>query len=142
MDQTITKYNPLRGNCFQYKVPTELLRKQCLLNVTGPPALTGECFRFAVLAGLHTNENHVGSIPWNDLQPYRTMLSFEGLEGNGKHMPVSDIPKFEALNTISVNVYGYEKCVFPIYVSTTYNPTRHVNLLLMSELEETENVSS
>ena len=60
MDQTITKYTPPRGNCFGYKLPTELLRKLCLLNVIGPEALTGGCFRFAVLAAFHTAKNMSG----------------------------------------------------------------------------------
>ena len=44
MEQTITKFRPLGGSFMLYKLPETLLRKRCLLNVTGPPELDGYCF--------------------------------------------------------------------------------------------------
>lgn len=138
MDQTITRFNPLRGNCSQYVIPEALLRKQCILNVTGPPELNGECFRYAVLASLRTEPDHIGSIPWSDLHRFRDTVSFNGITGTGRHMPVTSIPEFEKLNTISINVYGYEECFFPIYVTENFQRNHHVNLLLLPEIEATE----
>ena len=76
MQQTIAKYSPLGGSCYHYEIEETLLRKRCLLNVTGPPELDGYCFKYAVLAGLFTDENVIGQIPWSDLHRYRDVLKF------------------------------------------------------------------
>ena len=132
MKQTITKFSPLGGSCFNYPMPQPLLRKRCLLNVTGPPELDGHCFKYAVLAGLFTNENVIGSMPWSDLHQYRDALNFDGVESSGRYMPVTSITAFENNNNVSINVYGYEEeQVFPIYVTKQLIQQRHVNLLLL-----------
>jgi hypothetical protein len=44
-----------------------------------------------------------------------------------------DIPKFEKQNSISVNVFGFEKKeVFPVHIAKN-RYERHVNLLLLSD---------
>ncbi|XP_053374127.1 uncharacterized protein LOC128546803 [Mercenaria mercenaria] len=151
MEQTIIKYRPLRGSCFSYVIPETLLRKNCLLNVTGPPALDGECFRYSVLAALHTDPDLVGTIPWSDLHQHKNTLSFEGIGGSGRHMPVASFQAFEEKNKISINLYGFDEKIFPIYISSNHERHRHVDLLLLPErkgdgnengqLEETEDVN-
>ena len=52
-------------------------------------------------------------------------------------MELKDISRFEKLNEISINVYGYEKTeVYPLRVSTHTSDSHHVNLLLISEGEK------
>lgn len=132
MKQSITKFSPLAGSCYNYQLPESLLRKRCLLNVTGPPELDGHCFKYAVLAGLFTDERLTGSIPWSDLHQHRDALNFEGVESSGRYMPVTSIALFEQNNNISINIYGYEEeAVFPVYVTKQYNQRRHVNVLLL-----------
>lgn len=132
MEQTIAKYSPLGGSCFNYDIPESLLRKRCLLNVTGPPELDGHCFRYAVLAGLYTDEHVTGKLPWSDLHQHREVLKFDGVPSAGRYMPITSIADFEKNNEISVNVYGYENDeVFPIYVTKQFKRQRHVNLLLL-----------
>lgn len=133
MEQTVAKFRPLGGSCTLYQIPENLLRKRCILNITGPPDLDGHCFEYAVLAGLYTGEDVIGQLPWSELHQYRNVLKFDGLAGSGRYMPVTNIGEFEKMNLLSVNVYGYEGGdVFPIYVTETYRRERHVNLLLMS----------
>ena len=141
MVQTLTKFRPLSGSCTLYKLPERLLRKKCLLNVTGPAELNGHCFEYAVLAGLHTEEAAVGQIPWSDLHQYRNTLNFEGIAGSGQFMPVTSIGEFEQKNALSINVYGYEdeEDIFPVYVTQNFNRERHTNLLLLCSQSDTEN---
>lgn len=107
MEQTIAKFRPLGGSCTLYQLPENLLRKRCLLNVTGPPELDGHCFKYAVMAGLYTADDVTGQLPWSDLHQYRHVLKFEGLAGSGRYMPVTSIGDFEKQkNLLSVNVYG------------------------------------
>ena len=132
MEQTIVKYSPLGGSCYNYSVPESLLRKRCLLNVTGPPELDGHCFKYSVLAALFTGEQAIGQLPWSDLHQYRDRLNFDSVPSSGKCMPVTSIPEFEDSNDLSINIYGYEENeVFPVYVTKQFKRQRHANLLLL-----------
>lgn len=99
------------------------------------------CFKYSVLAGLYTGDV-VGQITWSDLHQYRNRLTFDGLGGSAKFMPVTSIKfgEFEEKNSILVNVYGYEdEDVFPVYVRKRYqNPDLHVNLLLLCPQNDAE----
>ncbi len=66
LELTILKYNPLRGSCSEYRLPEPFARKRCLLNVTGPADVDGHCFKYAVLAGLHSSEDDVGDKHWTN----------------------------------------------------------------------------
>ena len=49
------------------------------------------------------------------------------------HVPLSSIGSFAATNNLSINVYGVEndeKLIYPLRVSQTVDPDRHVDLLL------------
>ena len=140
MEQSIAKYSPLSGSCYNYQIPGPLLRKRCLLNVTGPPDLDGHCFKYAMLAGLYTGEDTTGEIPWSDLHEFRNVLTFDGVASSGRYMPITSIAEFEKNNGLSVNVYGYEEEeVFPVYVTNQFNRQRHVNLLLLCPRSDSEN---
>ncbi|MES9884135.1 MAG: C2H2-type zinc finger protein [Sedimenticola sp.] len=130
MEQTILKYNPLRGSCSDYRIPEILQRKRCILNVTGTDDVDGQCFEFAVLAGLYSRD--VGSKQCTEFYQYRNTLTFEGIKDGARHMPVTEIAHFEETNSISINVFGYENGeTFPIHVTSRHTPSRHVNLLLL-----------
>ena len=49
--------------------------------------------------------------------------------------PISQIKKFEKQNDISINVYGYEKGFFPLYISQLDQVTVKVDLLYIQEDE-------
>ena len=131
MEQTVAKYSPLSGSCSQFKIPEHLLRKRCLLNVSGPAELDGQCFKYAVLAGLFTGEDATGQLPWSDLHQYRDVLKFDGVPYSGRYMPVTSLGDFEKNNDLSINVYGYEEEVFPVHVTKQFKRHKHVNLLLL-----------
>ena len=137
-EQTILKYNPLRGSCSSYSLPEYLRRKACLLSVTGTPCNSHECFKWTILAGMHVSSELTGEIHFSELQQHREKISFEGIECGGNRMSLSQIPEFEKLNKISVNIFGYENETFPLYISKNLdeNTRKHVNLLLVSNAEE------
>ena len=71
-----------------------------------------KCFIWSVLASIH---------PANDLK-YRVehYTGYEhelNLTGINLPMKISQIPKFEKQNRISVNVFGYGSGAYPIYIS-------------------------
>lgn len=95
---------------------------------------------WAVLASLHplqpcgkkllTNPQRVAKYT-----AYENDLNFEGLTFPIK---LHDIPKFEKLNNLSVNVYTYsndentaELKIFPILLSHMENSRKHIHLFLV-----------
>lgn len=57
---------------------------------------------------------------------------------NGIEYPVAtkDIDKFESLNGISINVYGFEEKIFPMRITHLKNTRHHVDLLYISKGEK------
>jgi hypothetical protein len=45
-------------------------------------------------------------------------------------MHLKDVPYFERINKISINVFGYNTVVYPLYVTSDKTKPHHVNLLL------------
>ena len=142
LEQTILKYNPLRGSCSDYEMPERLRRKACLLSVVGTPTNSTDCFRWAVLAGLNMPSHIMGKVHWTELSQHRNTLNFDGIENRGKRMQLAQINDFEKNNNVSVNIIGYVNEPFPLHISRNRdtNTNRHVNLLLVSynDDEETE----
>lgn len=47
--------------------------------------------------------------------------------------PLSQIKKFEEQNKISINVFGFEKELFPLYISQLDQAAKNVDLLYLQE---------
>ena len=90
-----------------------------------------ECFKWAITRALNPVENHFERID-RELREKSKVLNWRGLK-----FPVnlSDINKFENHNSsISVNVFGYEKLIYPLRISKhNYKRESTVNLLLISD---------
>ena len=87
-----------------------------------------DCFKWAVLAGLH---------PVDTDHPNR-------LENYIDHVSKSSIASFAAKNKISINVYGIadgRKVIYPLRVRDTVISGKHVDLLL-HELGEIQHYST
>ena len=90
-----------------------------------------KCFMWAVLAALHPSSPHAERI--THYAQYTNELDFTGIPFP---MKICDVNKFEKLNDISVNVFGYEQgTLYPIHLTKTRG-VRHVNLLLISKGEK------
>ena len=74
----------------------------------------------------------------------QTVKLMDSIQTGCLQFPVSlsQIPKFERHNNLTINVYGFdnkEKQLHPLYVSQVdvelfdYVPTHHINLLFLSE---------
>lgn len=117
----------VRGGCQLGSLPGDLRGKHGVLSLKGCPK--NKCFVFAVAAALTKVKRN----------PTRTCdkvyLGFMSILPQMFHFPVklSDVRKFEKLcEIISVNVYGFEKVAFPLYISGK-KCKHHVNLLLYKE---------
>ncbi|GBO19094.1 hypothetical protein AVEN_212434-1 [Araneus ventricosus] len=87
-----------------------------------------KCFMWSVLAALHPAKTHLSRV--SKYAEIASELKFE--PDMAFSFTLNKVPKFETLNEISINVFGYEKTLFPLYIS---EKTTHVSLLFLSNTE-------
>lgn len=118
----INKYKPLSAGCY-IKLPRDILMKKAVVNVK---SRDNACFAWAVMAALYPAQAHSDRV--SSYPAYSTVLNFTGIS-----FPVAldKVKKFEAINNLSINVYGLKgHTVVPIHV-TEKKKDRHVNLLYL-----------
>ena len=82
---------------------------------------------WSILAGIHPAKQTAERL--YHYQQFQDELDFSGIEFP---VTVDKIDKFEKQNNISVNVFGFEDVLFPLYITKEHFDT-HVNLLLHSQ---------
>lgn len=135
-DLDVCKYKPARGSSY-IPTPKSIAKKQAIIN---PQNKDNECFKWAVLAGLHPVKLHTERV--SNYEEFSDELDFTGITFPVK---VSDIPKFEKQNNIPINIYSIEhdgKLVNPLYISKMIDPETFqredgaINLLLIEGKEK------
>ena len=127
LDLHAVKYVPLGGSSY-IPLPKFLAAKKAIINLKNED---DECFIWAITRALNPVEKNAERI---DKKPREKS---EVLNWDGLKFPVnlSDINKFENHNfSISVNVFGNEKLVYPLRISKhNYKRESTVYLLLISD---------
>ena len=93
-------YRPCAGSSY-IPLPTDLKGRKCLLNINN--TTDNLCFAYTLLADLYSvNNDKTNPDSYKDYLP---TLKFDNL-----HLPIRprDISKFELLNSLRVNVFGYD----------------------------------
>ena len=108
-------------------LPGFLAAKKAIINLKNADE---ECFKWAITRALNPVEKNYERIDIK-LREQSEFLNWDGLKFT---VNLSDINKFENHNSsISVNVFGYEKMVYPLRMSEhNYKRESTVNLLLIS----------
>jgi len=135
----ITRYKPLGGAAYTYKLPYTLLNKKAVINVEIPDLGEGErsqnvhqCFKYAVCSALYPPAT-------NPQRGCKYHQHFEKLDWKGMSFPtpLRDLEKFERNNNISINVYGWkstqaeDECFgYPLRITKLQSAEKHINLLL------------
>ena len=124
------KYEPLRGSSY-IELPKVLAKKKAIINMENKD---DECFKWCVARALNPVARD-GERITKILRKQSEKLNWSGIEFP---LELKGIDCFEKQNeTISVNVYGYERGVYPLLVSKyVYQRIHHVNLLLISDGEK------
>jgi len=129
---SIARYRPLHGSSY-IKTPRFLANKRCLVNVHNND---NRCFLWAVLSALYEPEKHKERL--SNYVKYEYSVNLGDLQFPVK---TKDIPKFEHLNpTLSINVMSFDdetKGFTVEYLSPEHDREQHINLLLLSEYDET-----
>jgi hypothetical protein len=121
----VATYKPIRGGTY-IPLPKNLADKAAIVN---PLNDDQKCFVWAVLAGLSDVTVHP-----ERMSHYRGREADIDLGDLDMPMPVdaNKYRRFERLNDVGVNVFGYEKSVYPLYVTSRRDEDRHVDLLFLT----------
>ena len=121
------KHNPLNGSSY-IKLPEKLANKKAIINMKNED---NQCFKWSVTRALNPVEKNAERIS-KKLRIQADKLKWEGLKFP---MELKEISRFETLNEVNVNVFGFECEVYPLRISNG-NHKKCVNLLLIDEDEK------
>lgn len=134
LEIAINKFEMGNGASSFIKLPDQIARRKACINVQNND---DACFFWSVVSALYPVEKHADRVTNYPL--FSSVLKTVGLK-----VPVTlyQIPKFEKMNNISVNVYGLELIenekksnyvVLPLRLTQNYLAQNHVNLLLIQD---------
>ena len=110
-----------------FKLPTNLSRKQAVINVNCDSA----CFKYALLSVLHHNDISTNRNRVIKYREWEEELKFEGVDVNEINIS-KDIPKIERQNNLKINVHVWERGLQGCRYNNRLNlASRTVNLLLI-----------
>ena len=126
LDININPYNPLSASSY-IKLPGKLAEKKAIINVQNEN--DNECFKWAVTSAVFPAKEH-GERLSKQMRKDSEKFVWTGIE-----FPVSlkQIDKFENNNPYAINVFGYEKVVYPLRISKKKEQV--INLLLIANEE-------
>jgi len=122
------QYSPISGSSYM-ELPHKIKFSKCVINIKNDDQ---KCFLWSVLAALHPVQNNANLV--HHYKKYEHDLNMSDIE-----YPVllPKMEKFEKQNKISVNVFGFEDGeVFPLYLSKLQNGFKEVDLLYLSNEEQ------
>ena len=105
--------------------PAIFINNNFLLNIKNQDE---KCFAYSIAAALNSSSRHNK----NDPALYREQLKHLEVKNFTFPMSLSDIPRFELVNRLGINVFGIEnKSLIPMYLSKIKR--KRINLLLLSD---------
>lgn len=125
----INRYIPIRGGLSTFvALPKDLQRKKAVVNIMNEDAF---CFLWSVTAAL--SPATANSDRKSSYRHFSEVLRYEGLEFP---MKLKNVPKFEQMNELMINVYGIEthgNCseIVPVYLSKQKSQQKTIHLLMI-----------
>ena len=107
-------------------LPAYIRNKKAVINIKNDDQ---KCFMWSILAALHPGRTHPENV--RHYQRYEKEVNTVRIDFP---TPISQISRFEKQNHISMNVFGYQKEIFPLHI-TKEKCNQHVNLLLFNQGE-------
>merc|ERR1711936_437835 len=125
----ICKYTPITGSSY-IESPKKIENTHSVVNIQNED---DKCFLYSVLAKLHPVEKNT-----ERLTNYEPFLDEVKTDGISMPMRLQQIPKFEKMNNLTINVYMSNKSgsdIWPVYISKRRGD-EPINLLLLSDDEK------
>ena len=126
LDININPFNPMSASSY-IELPSSLYMKKAIINVKNEN--DNECFKWAVTSAVFPAKEH-GERLSKQMREDSEKFDWSGIE-----FPVSlkQIDKFEKQNNYAINVFGYERVVYPLRISKKKDQV--INLLLIANEE-------
>ena len=126
LDININPYNPLSASSY-IELPGNLAEKKAIINVKNEN--DNECFKWAVTSAVFPAEKNAERLS-KQMREDSEKFDWTGIE-----FPVSlkQIDKFENQNNYAINVFGYERVVYPLRISKKKEQV--IKLLLIANEE-------
>ena len=129
LDLNIATYAPFPGTSYM-ALPHRLNKKHCCINVKNHD---DKCFIWSILAQLFPARHNRHRVI--HYKKFENMIKMGSLSHPIK---LNDVPIFERLNNLSINVFGYDTktdIIFPAYISKhrQLNDKRNIDLLLLRQ---------
>ena len=122
----MTQFIPLRDRSW-IPLPDELSNKKAIINMKNED---NECFKWCITRALFPVKKNAERIDKN-LRENSKRINWNGLKFP---IDLKQISHFENLNqNISVNVFGYEKVVYPLRIFIGEERQHQINLLLIAD---------
>jgi hypothetical protein len=124
IDVYILKYQQFTATSYM-KLPSPIALSRAVINIKNNDT---KCFTWSVLAALHpvhylNNANRVSKYAKYEHELNMTGISYP--------VPLAAIDQFEAQNNLAINVFGYQKNLYPLRISKSPHPI--INLLYLSD---------
>ena len=130
LDININPYNPLSASSY-IELPSSLYMKKAIINVKNEN--DNDCFKWAVTSAVFPQKKNAERLS------KRMREDSEKFDWTGTVFPVSlkQIDKFENNNPYAINVFGYERVVYPLRISKKNENSceQVINLLLIADEE-------
>ena len=132
MDEFILKicrYTPIEGSSY-IESPKKIRNTHSVVNIKNED---DKCFLYSVLAALHPVEKNTDRV--SNYEAYIEELKTDGIKFPVK---IQQIPRFENMNDLTINVYTTNKSgsdIWPVYISKRRGDDP-INLLLLSDDEK------
>ena len=128
LDVHFTDFIPLRGSTY-FPLPKKIASKKAVINMKNND---DQCFKWSITRALNPVEKNSERIT-KELKDQSERLDWSGLKFPVK---LNQIAIFEKFNpSISINVFGFDKTIYPLRISKTKR-RRIVNLLLIWDGEK------
>ena len=126
LDININPFNPLSASSY-IELPSSLADKKAIINAKNEN--DNECFKWAVTSAVFPAEKNAERLS------KQMRKDSEKFDWTGIEFPVSlkQIDKFENQNNYAINVFGYERVVYPLRISKKKEQV--INLLLIANEE-------
>ncbi|XP_072931917.1 uncharacterized protein [Epargyreus clarus] len=131
LEMNINKFNPLRGTSY-IDLPHDIKVRKAVINVQNADNM---CFKWALLSALYPTTSKSNRV--SSYSMHSNKLNFNGISFPVK---LSDVPKIEKLNNISINIFGLEynrekkihDVIGPL-IMTKFRKSVHINLLYLKK---------
>ena len=121
----LVAFQLFRGGCGAATLPASLVKRKCCFGVRGVPQ--DRCFLYAVAAALCSKERNRS----RNCGVYERIISLFCTDNISFPIDIKGVKRFDKNNIVSVNVYGYDGIVYPLYLSEKSSDEYcHANVLL------------